>query len=104
MPIIVCPISPLDSSIPGVEESAEALASMDDALLEDKIIGTEMTTLDDHGPGALVPNGLPSPHRMLPAKEAIHWLTHLPYDPACELCVQCKGRTLNIAELNPTKE
>ena len=66
------------------------MADMRDAVMDDKIIGVEVTTTDEHGPGALVPRELPKPHRMLPSKEAKHWLTHLPYDPACELCVQCR--------------
>ena len=63
---------------------------MSDAVFDEKILGVEATTMDAHGPGALEPKVLPTPHRMLPSKEAKHWLTHLPYDPACELCVQCK--------------
>ena len=66
------------------------MVDMKDAALDEKIIGVEAKTLYEHGPGDLEPRQLPTPHRMLPAKEALHWLTHLPYDPACELCVQCK--------------
>ena len=58
--------------------------------MDEKMIGTEQVTLTEHGPGALQPKNLPSPHQMLPAQKAKHWLTHLPYDPSCELCVQCK--------------
>ena len=63
---------------------------MRDAVLEEKIIGRDDVTLDEYGPGAIQPKALPSPRRMLPSQEAQHWLTHLPYDPACEICVQCK--------------
>ena len=66
------------------------MASMKDAVMDDNIIGVEVTTTNEHGPGAMEPRVLPTPHRMLPSKEAKHWLAHLPYDPACELCVQCK--------------
>ena len=58
--------------------------------MDEKIIGEEQVTLDEHGPGASEPKGLPSPRKMTPSAEAKHWLTHLPYDPACEVCVRCK--------------
>ena len=58
--------------------------------MEEKIIGEESVTLDEHGPGAVTPKALPEPARMTPAAERLHWLTHLPYDPACEVCVKCK--------------
>ena len=66
------------------------MVDMQDALWGDKIMGSNATTLTEHGPGALTPKALPSPQQMLPSQRAKHWLTHLPYDPACELCVQCK--------------
>ena len=70
-----------------VEEEA---ADFKYAVMEEKIIGTESVTLDEHGQGAVTPKGLPSPARMTPAAERLHWLTHLPYNPACEVCVRCK--------------
>ena len=64
---------------------------MQDAVFEDKIIGSEGVTLTEDGlPGAREPTPLPVPRRMLPSKRAKHWMTHLPYDPDCEICVQCK--------------
>ena len=90
--MLLCPlISPLNPSIPDGGEAVELLVDMKDAVFDDKIIGTEATTMSEHGPGAIEPRQLPTPHRMLPSKEAKHWLTHLPYDPACELCVQCQA-------------
>ena len=74
-----------------VEEEA---ADFKYAVMEEKIIGTESVTLDEHGQGAVTPTALPSPARMTPAAERLHWLTHLPYDPACEVCVcVCKVQT-----------
>ena len=71
--ISLCPVvSPLDSSIPDDGEGRETMADMKDAVMDDKIIGVEVTTTDDHGPGALEPRVLPTPHRMLPSKEAKH--------------------------------
>ena len=65
--ITLCPlVSPLDASIPDAGEGTEMMADMKDAVLDDKIIGVEATTMDEHGPGALEPKFLPTPNRMLP--------------------------------------
>ena len=68
----------------------EEYVDMKDAMTTDPIVGIESTTLTEHGPGAREPVALPSPNRMTPAQLAKHWLTHLPYHPGCELCVQCR--------------
>ena len=69
---------------------ADEYVDMSDAVPADPIVGIESTTMTEHGPGAKDPVALPSPHRMSPAQLAKHWLTHLPYHPGCEICVQCR--------------
>ena len=59
-------------------------------LLGDPIVGNESVTLTEHGPGAIDPRVMTSPKSMSATQRAKHWLTHLPYDPSCEVCVQCK--------------
>ena len=68
----------------------EEYVDMKDAVTSDPIVGIESTTLTEHGPGAREPVALPSPNRMTPVQLAKHWLTHLPYHPGCELCVQSR--------------
>ena len=61
------------------------------ALINDPIVGVDRVVLDDKtGPGALDARPLPSPKGMTPARRAIHDITHLPYDPSCEVCVSCR--------------
>ena len=61
------------------------------ALINDPIVGVDRVVLDDKtGPGALDARPLPSPKGMTPARRAIHDITHLPYDPSCEVCVACR--------------
>ena len=57
------------------------------AILNDPIVGREMTIMDDKGPGALAARPLPSPQ--LPSAEAIarHYLTHMPFASWCPFCV-----------------
>ena len=61
------------------------------ALVNDPIVGVDRVVSDDKtGPGALDARPLPSPKGMTPARRAIHDITHLPYDPSCEVCVACR--------------
>ena len=61
------------------------------ALTDDPIVGVERTTYDDAtGSGALPAKPLVSPRAMTASQRAIHDLTHLPYDPSCEICVSCR--------------
>ena len=76
---------------------------MQDAVLDEKRVGKDNVTLDEHGPGAIQPKALSSPRRMLPSQEALHWLTHLPYDPACEICVQCERPNSHHRGINSDK-
>ena len=57
------------------------------AVLDDPIVGHEVTISDDHGPGALAVRPLPSPHPPTPQAMARHFLTHVPYAPWCPFCV-----------------
>ena len=59
-------------------------------LLGEPIVGNESATLTEHGPGALDPRVIPSPKSMTAAQRAKHDIAHLPYDPSCEICVQCR--------------
>lgn len=61
-------------------------------VLWDPTVGTQYKTLDDHGPGAIAAKDMPSPSpkEMTPAQRARHWITRLPYDPGCGVCVSCK--------------
>ena len=47
----------------------EVAADMKDAVMDEKIIGTDSVTLTEHGAGAREPKVLPSPHQMLPAQK-----------------------------------
>ena len=81
-------VSPLLPSIPVGAMGVEEEANMQDAIFGEKIIGSENVTLHESGhPGAREPMPLSEPQKMLPSQRAKHWLTHLPYDPACEVCV-----------------
>ena len=57
------------------------------AVLNDPIVGRELTIMDDRGQGALAARPLPTPQA--PSAEAIarHYLTHMPYAPWCPFCV-----------------
>ena len=61
------------------------------AVLGEPIIGVERVVYDDEtGPGAIPARPLPTPKSMSVAQRAIHDLTHLPYDPGCEICVSSR--------------
>lgn len=61
------------------------------AMLGEPIIGIERVVYDDvTGPGALAARPLNSPKGMSAVKRAIHDLSHLPYDPSCEICVSSR--------------
>ena len=98
--MLICPVRPPDpnqgrpstSSIVG--QSIDA-AAIDPKLVQlgDKIVGIERVTMTEHGPGALEPRPVSSPREMSQSQKARHWLTHLPYDPSCPICVS--ARTTN---------
>ena len=88
----LCPISGsrVDQSGGGVvgddEEVDRSLA-----MTGEPIIGMDRIVYDDEtGPGALAARPLPSPKGMSIAQRAVHDLTHLPYEPSCEICVSCR--------------
>ena len=57
------------------------------AVLGEPIVGQEVVTLDEHGPGAIKARGLPSPKEPTQAARDLHYLTHLPYCSWCPICV-----------------
>ena len=61
------------------------------AVMGEPIVGVERIVYDEStGPGALAARPLSSPKCMSAAQRAIHDLTHLPYEPSCEVCVSCR--------------
>ena len=55
--------------------------------VDDPIVGESMVTLDEHGPGAIEPKVMSVPKELTPHQKARHFISHLPYDPSCEICV-----------------
>ena len=55
----------------------------DVAVLGEPIVGIEVVTLDEKGPGALQARALPSPNEPTPAARAAHNLTHAKYEDWC---------------------
>ena len=91
--VLLCPIGAThDDQIDGVgighdEDTADGKM----AMAKDPIVGVERVVFDDAtGSGALPAKPLPSPKGMSAFQRAIHDLTHLPYDPSCEICVSCR--------------
>ena len=69
----------------------EEVVEMEHAMPRDAIVGTDRVVYDDiTGSGALPARPLPSPKGMTAANRAVHDLTHLPYEPSCEICVSCR--------------
>ena len=61
------------------------------AVTGEPIVGTDKVVFDEEtGPGALAARPLTSPKGMSAHQRAIHDLTHLPYDPSCEICSSCR--------------
>ena len=58
--------------------------------VDDPIVGESMVTLDEHGPGAIEPKVMSAPKELTPHQKARHFISHLPYDPSCEICVACR--------------
>ena len=92
----IVPISPLlpkrvqlKRPIP-MGEDGDDLVDPRDLMMGEPIVGFDEPTLTENGEGARTPKTLPSPRAMTPAQRAAHWITHLPYDPSCEICVQCR--------------
>ena len=59
-------------------------------VVDDPIVGESFTTLDKNGPGAIEAKPISSPRELTPLQRAKHWCTHLPYDPACDICTATK--------------
>ena len=60
-------------------------------MVDDPLVGEELVTLDEHGPGALKPRTIPGPKEMSAIEREKHFAAgHLPYDARCEICLRCK--------------
>ena len=87
-----------------VVDGEEEVVDSKMAVLGEPIIGIERVVYDDTtGPGALSARPLTSPKSMSAMQRAIHDLTHLPYDPSCEICVSTRRpnthhRSLKMSE------
>ena len=61
------------------------------ALAHEPIVGVHKVVFDETtASGALAARPLPSPKGMTMKQREVHDLTHLPYDPSCEICVSCR--------------
>ena len=61
------------------------------AMTSEPIIGMDKVVYDEEtGPGALDVRPMPAPKGMSAKQRAVHDLTHLPYDPSCEICTSCR--------------
>ena len=96
-----CPISPLTILTKGRKSKpivADGACDLDEEELDpksvvvnDPIVGEELITLDENGPGVLTPKAIPAQKEMSTMKRERHFTNgHLPYDPRCEICVRCK--------------
>ena len=60
------------------------------AVLGEPIVGVEVVTLDEKGPGVIQAKALPSLKEPTPAARALHNLTHAKYEDWCPYCVACR--------------
>ena len=61
------------------------------AVMGEPIVGVDKVVFDEEtGPGALAARPMTSPKGMSALQRAIHDLTHLSYDPSCEICCSCR--------------
>ena len=95
--VYLCPVSPFESKPRGPSASGIVGNSVDGEAIDpryvqlwDRIVGVEIVTFDERGPGALEPRAVKPPREMTAAQKAKHWLTHLPYDPGCPICISCR--------------
>ena len=103
-----CPISPLTTLGGGsqsepinVGDLAEEELDPKSVVVDDPIVGEGITTLDEHGPGALEPRTIAAPKEMTPLERSKHFASgHLPYDPRCEICVRCKRPNIPHSKSN----
>ena len=73
------------------------------AVTGEPIIGTGKIIYDDTtGSGALDARPMPSPKGMSARQRAIHDITHLPYDPSCEICVSTRRPNTQHRTLKPS--
>ena len=80
--------------VPDIEDGVQDLRGH--AVLDDPIVGREVTIVDDNGPGAIAVRPLPSPQQPSPQAMARHFLTHL----LCQLVPVLRG--MSQAEPSPS--
>ena len=98
--IYCCPVGATVNDQDGLLGMDEEEVDPKMALMGEPIIGMERVVYDDAtGPGALAARPLPSPSLMSAARKAIHDLTHLPYDPDCEICASTRRPNTQHASL-----
>ena len=88
---VCCPIGVTRDDQAGGVGGDDGDADPKMALMEDPIVGIDRVVYDEStGPGALAARPLASPRSLSASKRAVHDLTHLPYDPGCEICVSTR--------------
>ena len=96
---VMCPVSPQPNSAElgeggasqQSEEEEEEEVDLSKAMLSDPIVGVEVVVNDHRGTGARRATPLPTPKRLSPAQQALHNLTHLPFDEGCVICRATRG-------------
>ena len=103
-PCFLCPVVGLRDDLQGVSEANDdEVVDGSLAVTGEPIIGTDKVIYDDAtGPGALDANPMPSPKGMSARQRAIHDITHLPYDPSCEICVSTRRPNTQHRSLKPS--
>ena len=95
----------------GLRDDSQGVSVVDDdegvdrnfAVTGEPIIGTDKIVYDDAtGPGALDARPMPSPKGMSARQRAVHDITHLPYDPSCEICASTRRPNTQHRTLQPS--
>lgn len=74
----------------GPQEEWASVIDPKDVLLGGRIVGTEHTTLTEHGPGAIDVKPMNAPPKLTAEQWARYAITHLPYHTGCAICRACK--------------
>ena len=89
--ILISPIGVTVDDLRGGAGGDDDEADPKMAVIGELMVGVERVVYDDAtGSGALAAQTLATPGSMSAAQRAVHDLTHLPYDPACEICVSTR--------------
>ena len=84
----------LSGDTQNAETVAEPVVDSKHAVMDDPIVGHSGILLDENGPAARQATPLASPPTMTPLEKEIHDLTHLPFDPACPICMATRSPNL----------